>query len=204
MKSVKNLFFVFLAFVILIVAGSCPTPYLDLPIEDNYVDRMVKEYNAEIVAILEFENADFAKILTGDYASNPSWGTPEVHNSDNASGGRFVKEISYKHGRADLKVPNTVQAGSYIIVIGWSGSPSGVVTVTLNPETPDAVLWENIAYERSAAEWDMKDPQTLLITDNASLKPGDILRAHNGLDSFAPDPALNYIHLDALFILKAN
>jgi len=198
----KKIIIVFCSVILLIMFGSCPTPYLNLPIVDNYMERMEKELEAEIAATLEFEDGSFAKITTGEYASNPEWGSPMIANSDLASGGRFVKEISYKHGRVDITVPNTVTADVYIVAIGYSGSPTGVVTITLNPGEADEEFWPNIPYNKNGTDWDMADPHSLLITRAMNLKPGDIIRAHNGLDSAAADPALNYIHLDALFILK--
>ena len=196
----KKLLIVFCSVILLMMLGSCPTPYLNLPIVDTYIDRMLKEYDAQLIGTLEFENGNRFKLPSSTSSDEPGaiW-----ENSSAASGGKYIKNVAQIHGCVELTVPAGI-SGSFTVVIGWSGSVTGNITVTRNPGNADEKIWLNIPYSRNATEWEMADPQTLLIDNNMELKPGDIIRVHNGDNFAAADPSLNYIHLDALFILKKN
>jgi len=195
-----KIWFVTILFCLLLALAACPTAYNGLPTLDDFLADMIEaKLNGKIVSIMEAENGTLVHI--------GPWGAPEKrYDSGVASGGAYVKEISLYHGYVEVTVPDTVPGGNYSLALGWSGSSSGIVKVTVNAGKSDENSIEMI-FSRAGDDWEMKDPQYLVVLENTPFKPGDTIRVHSGVAGLSGTPA-NYsgghINLDAVYLFTAN
>ena len=184
------------------VLAACTTQFLDLPILDDSMKIILieDEINGKVIAVIEAESGKL--VQTGPYDK------PAVYyNSGAASGGAYVKNISYQSGYVEVPVPIE---GTYSLAIGWSGSMTGSVDVTVNPTDPNSTgsggdKVEHVKYARGSVDWELSDPQYLIVLRDYPFKTGDIIRLNNGLAEGlngpfnSTDPG-GHIHVDALYL----
>jgi hypothetical protein len=193
----KQITTILFSIVLFIVLSGCPTPWIGLEWEDNYWTKLAKEFGPLVGDPLEYEDGVFAKMPQSD----PTYDLGQIHESGNASGKRFIKEINWEHGRVDLTIPRGFPQGYYMVFIGWSGAPTGDVTLILNPGAGEEIAIVPRITERTENDWDMMDPTALLIWDNIALKAGDVIRTYGGVLGVSSVDEFNWIHLDAIFII---
>lgn len=182
--------------IITVLFAACPTAYLNLPTLDDFLTNMIEgKLGGKIIAVMEAENGELVHL--------GPWGSPVIlRNSGVASGGAYVKEMSLYHGYVEVTVPDTVQAGAYSLALGWSGSSTGLVTVTVNAGKIDEQIIK-MNFNRNGEDWDMKDPQYLTVTAGTSFKPGDKIRVHSGFAGESGTPQSysgGHINLDAVYL----
>jgi hypothetical protein len=211
MNTIKiNVKVIFVSLLLLsVVLAACTTQFLDLPILDpsNKVPLIEAEHNITIYE--KFEAEDGYLHQTGTY--DP----PGVFTSGAASGGKFVKNISYKAGYVEVTVPSTFTAGAYNLLIVWSGCSTGSVDITINATDPESTgcqgdFYKNVPFGIPASDWEFTKPQDMLVEiKDYVIKAGDKIRLNNGLAEglsgpFDGNDPGGHIHVDVLYLYKPN
>jgi hypothetical protein len=176
----------------LLLAG-CPTAYNELKSHEDMI--------GELAAVMEAEDGTFSCIPQSGRELDPGE-LPMVAESSAASGGKYVKNISLDIGYLEVMVPEGTAEGYYTLWLRYSGSKSGAVTVTVNPDPgkDKSVVVAYPGYDSRPVlnnespekdDWVMAKPKYLAAIAFAKFKAGDLLRLRNRDGS---------IHIDAVYL----
>ncbi|MDR3284793.1 MAG: hypothetical protein LBS97_06415 [Treponema sp.] len=187
-------------FSIPVILAGCPTTWEDLPPQEEMMKTVLpKILGSDPDKPIWTMEAEDGKLVNDGK-------DPEVHNSGNASGGKFVKEIGAKQGYVLLTVPAEVPEGDYGLTLVWSGSKTGTVAIYINDRDPIEKEYSHPNPIHGEGEWDMSLPQYMKVTElkdrGIKIKGGDTIRIQNaklpGDDSEAKTAA--WLHLDVMYL----
>jgi hypothetical protein len=171
----------------------CPTAYNELKSHEDMI--------GELAAVMEAEDGILSCIPQSGRELDPGE-LPMVASSSAASGGKYVKNISLDIGYLEVAVPEGTAEGYYTLWLRYSGSKTGTVTVTVNPDPgkDKSVVTAYPGYDSRPVlntenpekdDWVMAKPKYLAAIAFAKFKAGDVLRLRNRDGS---------IHIDAVYL----